>query len=238
MAFTEVGSGSQRASTHLLTNGPATLAYPGNVTAGNLLIGAGIAWKTGAGVTSISIDDTLTTSYTVILSDVVTDGSGEMRVFIWYGVATGSGANTVTFGPASNVYCSFSIDEFSGQHASPLDASTTTPNTGTSTDPTFSFNTATSDTLIIGVFGHGNGSAPSLSVDAPSSQFGESETDNVDMAHSAAFRIISGAAGTYATDWTSSGSVHWAAIAASFAPASAGGSGVIRRRGRMTLGVG
>jgi hypothetical protein len=230
VAFAEVGSGSQRASKNGVTSGGgASQAYPGNTTSGNLLLGVMVWWTSGGASSSLTVADTLLTSYSVIVSDAITLGSGTYRLGIWYGVPGSTGANTVTVTLGIDAFYSFSIDEFSGQHATPLSVSSTTPNTGTSTDPTASLTTLTSGELVIGIFGHGDGSAPSLSVDAPSTQFGEKETDNTDMAHSAAFRV-GGAAGSHAIDWTSGASIAWGTLIASFKEAAGGGGGTTHAR--------
>lgn len=223
MAFAEVGSGSQRASANNSgTPGEVTCAYPGSVTAGNLLIAVAIWWRSAGASGSASASDDRSTSFSSIISDAITLGTGTYRVGIFYGLAGGSGANTVTFDFVDTVFASVSIDEFSGPHASPLSVSSTTPNTGSSTDPTATLNTLTSGELVIGIAGHGHGTAPTLAVDAPATQFGEKETDDVDMAHSAAYRV-GGAAGAHAIDWTVGTSVAWGTLIASFKAADGGG---------------
>ncbi len=225
MAFAEVGSGSQRVSSHNGGSSATTAGtYPGNVTAGNLLVAVAVWWRSAGAGATLNVSDDLSTSFSTIVSDAITLGTGTYRVAIIYGVASSSGANTVVISDASgNAFMSASYNEFSGQHATPLSVSSTTPNTGTSTDPTASLSTLTSGELVIGIFGHGAGTVPSLSVDAPATQFGEQETDDLDMAHSAAYRI-GGSAGSHAIDWTSSASVAWATLIASFKAADGGSS--------------
>jgi hypothetical protein len=238
-AFAEVGSGSQRASANGANIGSLNITYPGNVASGSLLIGVCVGWASG-GMTGVldSLTDTVSTSYTAIVGDEITLGSGTFRLFIFYGVSTSAGANTVAFNPAgvSGLYMSCSINEFSGQHGTPLSVSSTTPNTGTSPDPTASLTTLTSGELVIAIAGHGDGSAPSLAVDAPSTQFGEKETDNTDMAHSAGYRI-GGAAGSHAVDFTVGTSVVWGTLTASFKAAD-GEGGATCRSGLLLLGAG
>lgn len=229
MAFAEVGSGSQRSSANSAgTAIPAlSIDYPGDVTAGNLLIAVMAWWRTSPGANgSPTCEDDVGTTFSSIVSDQITLGSGAYRLAIFYGAAGGSGANTIAMSDAvANSFMSGSINEFSGQHATPLSVSSTTPNTGTSTDPTASLTTLTSGELVIGVMSHGNGANPTMAVDAPSTQFGEEETQDADQGHSAGFRI-GGAAGSHAIDWTLGASSDWATLIASF-EAAEGVSGTL-----------
>src|SRR5688572_21501206 len=124
MAFAEVGSGSQRASANNSgAVGPLTIAYPGNVTSGNLLIGVAVWWRSAGANGSPNVTDDVGTTYAVIVSNAITLGTGTYRLAIWYGVAAGSGANSVDFDAVDSSFMSGSIDEFSGQHATPLSVS-------------------------------------------------------------------------------------------------------------------
>jgi hypothetical protein len=226
MAFAEVGSGSQRASgNNSGAVGPLSIAFPGNVTSGNLLIGVVVWWRSAGASATLAVDDTRSTTWNTIVSDAISLGTGTYRLAIVWGVAASSGANTIDFADSGgSAYMSASVNEFSGQHASPLSVSTTTPNTGTSVDPVGTLTTLNAGELVIGIAGHGDGAAPTLAVDAPSTQFGEKETDNLDMAHSAAYRV-GGAAGSHAINWTVGSSVVWSTLVASFKAADGGGGG-------------
>jgi hypothetical protein len=225
MAFSEVGSGSQRVSgNNSGVPGPLNLGYPANITSGNLLVGVVVWWRSAGASVDLAVEDFAGTSYSTIVSDAITLGTGTYRLAIFYGVASASSSNTINISDsAGSAFMSGSATEFSGPHASPLSVSSTTPNTGTSTDPTATLSTLTTGELVIGIFGHGAGTVPSLSVDAPSTQFGEKETDDLDMAHSAAYRI-GGSAGSHTIDWTSSASVAWGTLIASFKAADGGGA--------------
>lgn len=96
-AIAEVGGGSQRAAGDSSATSLA-VAYPGSVTSGNLLVACGAAYDSGGAPASVSVTDTRSTSYTV-LSAASTTGGDDVRIFIAYGVAPSSGANTVTMDP-------------------------------------------------------------------------------------------------------------------------------------------
>src|SRR5947209_4817773 len=100
-AIAEVGSGSQRATLRQPNADLATVAFPGNVTAGNFLLVQGVSWQAGSGNSAITVTDTQSTPYTVIMASTgVTWAGGVGKAFIAYGIASSSGANTVTINPS------------------------------------------------------------------------------------------------------------------------------------------
>lgn len=210
MAFAEVGSGSQRAATRTSSDDPLTLAYPGNVTAGNLLIVAGTSLAVVSGVT-----DSVGTSYTVVQTS--TYGSYGISSFIAYGIAGGSGANTVSVNLASGTYTSYAIDEFSGVNATPFDVNGGS-STGTSTTPTDSITTVAENALIIGVMNPDE----NATITSGFTTFGEEEDWNNWATYNAQFRIGS-SPGSYNMTWTLGSSCLWLAQTVSFAPAAGGG---------------
>lgn len=214
MAFAEISA--QRGTAHNLgTPGFMDLDFPVNVTAGSLLPVCGVWWRSGGASGTLAVSDDLSPSYDELVSDPVTLGTGTYRFGIAYGVAGSSGANHVQFAYATDSYAAVALDEFTGQHATPLSVSTTTPQTGTSTTPSFSITTLTAGELIIVLMSHGNSANPTFSVDSPATEFGHSQTADVDMPLSAAF-LVAGAAGSYAIDFTLGASSAWATFGASF----------------------
>jgi hypothetical protein len=222
MAIAEVGSGSQRANNG--SEGPVDafsgVAYPANVTAGNLLLVTAGIWQTGSGPASVSVTDTRGTSYTVLLFTGLGYAGGTAKSMIAYGIAPSSGANTVTVDPSSTgnwgqVY----IDEFSGVHATPLDADGG-QSTGSGFSPSDGITTLSDGALVVGV-GVWDGIA-TFTAGGGATLIGQ-ETDGNQPG--AVQFLVEGAAGAK----TSSGSLStprgWAFATASFA--AAGGAPVI-----------
>lgn len=220
MAIAEVGSGSQRATATGAT-GDRTLAFPGNVTSGNLLIVAGCGFHPGSPDPAPTITDTRSTVYTVASAVVFTNG----RLFIGYGVAPSTGSCTVTVDWASaDTGSSLSIDEFSGQHATPLDVDGGS-STGTSTTPADSLTTLTANDLLIGVMAHDGSSGISITPDAPWNQIGEEE-NNTAQDHSAVFQIVTTAT-SYTASWVIGSSSPWGVYTLGFKEATGAASNVI-----------
>lgn len=224
MAIAEVGGGSQRASggDSGYNTGPFTLAYPNNVTEGNLLVGARAWWEAnadGGAEAFLDVTDSLGTDYQVAISDAGATGSGTFRIGIWWGFAPSSGPNTVsvlTSSAPNNTDGSMSIDEFSG-----VDDVSVTGDTevGTGTSAGNTLMTATDDELVLGVVTHNNNSNPSITVDGPATQIGEKQTSPDNQSHNFAF-LIGGAAGSHGISWTLGASSGWSTLCVSFAKAA------------------
>lgn len=216
--FTEVGSGSQRATATSSTSEVASLgvAFPANVTSGNLIIVGGNTWASAGPASSISVTDTIGTTYTVVTSTI---GGDKYLQFIAYGVTSSSGANTVTVDPNINTFIAFAIDEFSGQNATPLDVDGSS-STGTSTAPADSITTGVANALIIGVAFHDGSVANALDPTGSYTQIGEEEDNNVSVDFNLVYRIATTAT-SYTVDWTLGSSASWLAQTISFAPSVA-----------------
>lgn len=212
MAIAEVGSGSQRATARRIgaSASALTLAYPGNVAGGSLLvIGGSMFSSLGASISALT--DTQTTSYSSILST-----AGNLRTFIGYGLAPSSGANTDSLTPTNSSYIGYSIDEFSGVNATPLDVDGGSAS-GTSSAPSRAITTLVAGALIVAAL-YKSGTS-TITPDAGWTQIGEEEDDNTYIGHSLIYQIA-GAAGSYTASWTLSGSESWLVQVVSFAPAT------------------
>jgi len=216
MAITEVGAGSQRAEVTASNVASGAVAFPANVGSGNLLIVAGVNWA--AAVRTLSITDTLTTSYT----QLTVDFGSVFKAFIAYGVSSSAGANTVTVEPNLGAnYMSFAIDEFSGQHATPLDVDGGS-STGTDTAPQDALTTIAADDLLIGVMGFtDSASATTITPGGSYTQFGEEENNSANTASNEVLRIVT-TAQSYTVDWTVNATRTWTAYTAAFKPAAGG----------------
>jgi hypothetical protein len=105
MAITYVQANSALSA----TGTSMTCAYSSNVTAGNLLVVAGMIINIGSPVGSIS--DTLGNSWTLAATQTGT-GSG----YVWFCITASSGANTATFGfggtASGGDYCALTVAEY------------------------------------------------------------------------------------------------------------------------------
>ena len=234
MAFAEVGGGTQRAGGSGAATDTATAVFPANVAADSLLIVAGAAWAALGAPASIAVTDTLATAYTVDLTAAV-PGSN-IRLFIARGLAPSAGACTVTVDPAGLVVdFSFSIDEFSGSHATPLDVDGGS-SSGTDAAPADALTTLTANDLIIGVMAQ-DGATKTLTPGADYTQIGENETNAAMQCHNAVFRIVT-TAQAYTVDWTMASSSLWGAYTAAFREAAAAANAMLLRMMEEGLVVG
>lgn len=210
----EVGSGSQRAlKREAGLTATSILAFPANVGASRLLIAAGSIYTTGT-LDTLGFTDTVGTTYTVLMEDAA---GANLRAFIAYGVSPGGGANTLTgtHGDANTLW-SWSIDEFSGQHASPFDA-VGAGGTGTSTAPADTLTVVAANSLIIGSFGDDNATNNAIT-NNDGTQLDEEQDGSNFLRYGAIFELGVGA-GARTIDWTTGTSALWATLAASFKPA-------------------
>jgi hypothetical protein len=180
------------------------------------LIIAGSTWTGNGAPLTFTINDTRGTNYTVKTSAQ----NPTVTLFIAYGIAPSSGANTVTVDPVgTGVYISFSIDEFSGVSATPLDLDGSIV-TGTGTTATRTLTTINSNALIVGLLTHDVAGVQTMTPGTGFTQIGEEEDNGNYQAHNAEFRIVT-TAQSYTVDWaTFSGSRTWGIHAVSFKPNS------------------
>lgn len=210
-----------------------TLAYLSNVTAGNLLTCSGAVWN-GSEVTSITITDTLGSTWTVILSTNVSGGAPH-KTWIGYAIAPSSGANTVTIDPnGGGRYSSHGVAEWSGPHATPLDVDGGT-STGSSTSASDGITTTDPDALVIEVMSQGSGGNHSLTADTGGGWTMLTENENAGNApYATQYQIFSGSAGAKTATITIGASVAWVAQTVSFKPAGAAtGKGMLLIPGQL-----
>jgi hypothetical protein len=199
--ITRVGAGSQVAEG--VCNGAASgaVAFPGNVVSGNMLIVGGSMFSQGVS----TITDSVGTTYTVYQSI-----PGGISSFIAWGVAAGSGANTVTVNAAAGgSYGYFSVDEWSG--LTQLDVAGAA-NSGTGTSATAPLTTVAADTLIIAALSKSN--SDSITPEGTWTEIGEEESAALVWPYSFIFKVA-GSAGLHTPEWTIGGSVAWSARAIS-----------------------
>jgi len=215
--------------------GSDTTAFPNNVTSGDLLIVAGAAWGSTAAPTSVAVDDSQG-SYTVDLGAVPV--GLVWRTFIAYRVATATGANTVTVNPAGadSVHSfSYTIAEFSGNHATPddVDGGDTTAESTTAAD---TITTGVNDALVIGVMSQESGTMALTPTGAGNVELDETESNSSNQCHAAAYRL-GGTAGSNTVSWTTASLTTWSAQTHSFKPSAGGGGRTTKNTRAFPLGV-
>ena len=208
-AITEVST-MQASGSYSDVDSTASLAYPNNITTGDLLIIAGTNWNA---VTQTLTITGCSTTWAVAQGDDFSGSGGVFKTFVGYGIAGSTGACTPTVDPGGiGNYGSYSLDSFTGVHATPLDVDGGT-STGTSTAASDSITTGTANALIIGVMTQSIG-LTALTPGGSYTQFGEVEAvDN--SPHNAVFRVATTAT-SYTVDWTLADSSPWAAQTVSF----------------------
>lgn len=214
----------------------ATLAYPSAVVANNLLVVTGTVFDDNLTLTSISVTDTIGTSYTVLISTSSLETS-RGRSFIAHGLAASSAANTVTVDPNStSCGLAFGIHEFSGVDTTTrVDAAKVEDFATSGTAATVNITTATANALIVGGV-NGNRNSTGTAPGASYTEYYDTGLPASDADHSEGeFRIVTTAT-TYAADATiNNGSAGWIMMAIAFREAGAGASAAPRG---MLLGVG
>lgn len=216
-AITEVGAGTQRAESPV-DETPATIAFPGNVTAGNLLVVACMTNDAGSTdpIATPTITDTVLSTYTIVMGHDQ-GGSNDYSTLIAYALAASSGANTITVTMDAGDFASCAIDEFTGVAASPSDAAGGGAG-GTSTTSVDSITTVAANALIIGI----SGSNSDVAI-TPEADWTEIHEHEPDIIFNMTFRIVT-TADAYADTWTLGSSVQWWAQTHSFKPLVAGGA--------------
>ncbi len=210
MAIIEIASQRASSASASLVDLQA-LAYPGNVTSGDLLICGGACFDTTAAPTTMPVSDTLGTVYTSI---VITRTANASK-WLAYGFATASGACTVTVNPPSGTatdILSFGIAEFRGVKAFSVDGGNTS---GTGTSASEIITTTGNGDLIIALFDHDNGDVTITSAGTQTEIAQHDVPTATTMPFSLAYRIEP-TPGNYPMSWTTSGSVPWSVQDISF----------------------
>lgn len=214
MGFLEV----QKRSTTASSFDSTTLAYLSNVVANNLLVVVGANWRSSGA--TLSMTDTVGTTYTVLEHAYATN----FTLYIAYGKAAGSGANTVTIDPSSIAnYGAFTIVEYSGNDTTTLLDVDGSFSTGTGTTASDDITTATANALIIGVMGFETATTRTLTPGGSYTELGEFEDNLAVVAYNAVSRVATSAT-SYAVDWTLGASDTWHAMTAAFKAAGGGSS--------------
>lgn len=233
-AITEVNS-SQRAvynTTAAAGEDSGAKAFPGNVTAGNTIIVAGMCWRGGSAPSACTVTDSQGNSYTTI-----TGTTSTTRWFIACATVGSSAANTVTVNPpgGANDYISYAIDEFSGVTSCTADVDGGLATGAATTTPSTTITTVSANDLLIGVW------APSAQNQGGGAQtqgsgwtlIGKNESLGCNGSAgcypvNVQFKIVTTAT-SYTVDWTTP-SVAYGIYRAAFAPTVTSTGGISRSR--------
>jgi len=193
------------------------LAFPNNVTAGSLLVVAGNNYHSPL-TSAITVTDTVLTNYTVILGPTPLNS---YTLFLAYGFAPSSGANTVRVDPdGTGNYINFAMDEFSGvDSGSPIDVDGG-ESTGHDDAPADSLVTTTAGVLIVASAGSLN-DAGTWTAGTGWTLFGSQGSSSI-SSFAAEFQIVGGA-GTYTADFVTTNTPNWGVYTVGFKAAGGGG---------------
>lgn len=188
------------------------VAYPGNVTSGNLLVCTTRCGDLGSQAISDNLGDAV--SWTEAAGATADGDSGLTRGKTFYKIAGASAACTVTLTiGTSGVRRGLAIREFSGSDASPLDD--TAGNTGADTSMECGSVTMTANGVIVTGWTHS--STQTTTIDTDYTESVENTTGRCGNAH----RITS--AITDEAIHTASANSNWAGFTATFKEAGAAG---------------
>jgi hypothetical protein len=136
-------------------------AFPGNVTAGDLLVVVVATFGTGITVT---VSDNLNGSYTQGDTYVV---NVTCRLSLWFFPNSAGGACTVTVTPSGSCQISMALHEYSGLALSSVLNSTITNTGGVTTTPTTGTCTAAANELVVGAVANDTAVEATQTVNSP-----------------------------------------------------------------------
>lgn len=196
----------------------SALAFGSNVVSGNLLL---VALRLGNTThTFTSVTDSVGTTYTQVATGSPQTVATDHKLYLLWGVAAGSGANTVTVNGSGFGTNRLTITEYSGNHATPFDVSAGAGGVATSAVSSGNLTTGTADDLLFACMSDSNGVATITA--------GSGYTKRNDIGAKLADEdqgISAGVAtGTYAGTFTLSVADDWGCIAAAFKPSTGGGA--------------
>ncbi|HWC97236.1 MAG TPA: putative Ig domain-containing protein [Candidatus Sulfopaludibacter sp.] len=178
------------------TTNAATIncVFNANVTSGNLII-VSANWESATGTPTVT--DTRSTSY----AQAAIDTSHTVRVAVYIGTLSSSGANTVTFAETSATFLSVTCTEFPPNWTTTVDASGSGVTTGTPATVTSPSITTTLNTDLL--YSHIGGFQSAGQMDVNSASLPSwTQVSNKDGADSqAAAFAVAGTNGSYSMTW-------------------------------------
>lgn len=153
-----------------------TVAFTSNVKAGNLLLLILKTYRNAAPplFATVTVADTLLNSWTQVGSYLQPFAAANDSVSIWYAVANGAGANTVTYTPSHEILSHAAVMEYSDPHqTTPLDGSSTNSSSASTAWSTGSVAVSGTDELLLGVFYSSSASTSMTPADGFTSRISE-----------------------------------------------------------------
>lgn len=226
---------------------PVSAAFPGNVTAGNIVVVAGFMYTDTVHSAPVAGDCTKavtipagTATLGTITRDVVRSynyvGVSWLDVVVWSAPVTGSGTLTMQYVTGnSNPFLAIAIAEFNSTNGQIVPAGLSNSNTGTTGTPTS--NTITSaggaQSVFIGSSTDNSGSAGHTWTPSTGTTIYEQEDGSVFETGSSTYRIVNNGT-TGAASWNPPSGTFWAAAIVSYKEPTASGSELTL----LTTGVG
>ena len=191
------------------------IAFPINVTSGNLVcVGGG--FYTGSSGNTVTVSDTLTSTFSTYS---YTDNAG-IYVFVSCAKVSSSAADTITIDPNANAYISAAIDEFSGVGLFDVDGGSATSDTLTTSGvASINITTVANNAIVFGVMSDYVSGSTSITEAGGWTLIGEQEDNSCCVASSFIFKVV-GAAGVQTPSWTigNTSGYTWLAYAISYKP--------------------
>lgn len=206
----------------------ASLAFAGNVTAGNLLL-IYITKYTNA-ADAFVLGDLTKSAGTATLGTITMDverqynatGAEHISAVVYSVPVTGSGSCTFQISSIANSYFVMAVQEISGADIGAARVAGTNEANGASGAPDSGNVTSTAGALFAGVLGTYVVSSTTHTLDAAFTLIVESEDGSAHQSGSIGYRIV-GSGTTDSASWTAPTTIPWVAVLAVYKDAAAGG---------------
>jgi hypothetical protein len=232
VAWADVQDAGVQSSGTVAAGGTLSVAFPANVTAGNLVVVAVSGWRS-AGVAITSVTDNLGNTYHPALpvaGGLQKAAAGE-ACGIWYAYNVSGGACTVSVKATSLEYLTIGVGEKSGcPTTDPLDQhnSADCGGTNSASASSGSVTTTTAGELYVGVLNHNGATTTITATGGFTARYTATNGSNECICYSDLGCGTTQAAGTYAATYTTGANVPWSAAIATFLPAAGGGTSYTR----------
>jgi hypothetical protein len=181
------------------------------VTSGKLLVCGGAIYNSSDTLAGGDIHDSVGTSWTVLYYNNVVS---IQDLFIMYGFAGGSGANTITLSTHAGAERNFGCTQFENVNATPFSVDGGSAS-GTDMAPTTAITTTVTNSLVAAVMAHVSGASTLTAGTGFTEVAQQSSVANDPFEFE--FKVVTTAT-TYNPNWTTGSTVNWGAASAAFKP--------------------